>query len=191
MLMQALTRVAKDRTDPHRLIDSGHVTFLARISVGIVAVQPLQIRHLLGNRSNRLATFAERRSIELVTGGAKSGVADVIAPSRLKSAGGAVHDALVRRSDVERAVFGTCVGCLWSFHDKTAIKAFARAEVLLTDLVTDSAGYTVFGCGGLFRISFKRQVSEDLALVSADLGLVVRDGHVADGALVLDISRGF
>ena len=67
------------------LVDLGHVARLAALLVGIVAVQPLGIRHLLVEGREFLAAFAEGLGDERVAGAAERRVENVTAVRRSRS----------------------------------------------------------------------------------------------------------
>ena len=102
-------RRAIERGDGDRFLHLGHVARLAGVALWIVAVLPLQERHLLGKRADLLTLGPERFGEEGVATAAQGGVADVVAVLRHQAVGGRLHDALMPVIDDEGAILRTMV----------------------------------------------------------------------------------
>src|ERR1700757_1004850 len=147
VLVQPLPRVAEHGRDAHRFVHLGHVALLARRLRGIVAMQPLQVRHLLRQVADIFAAITSRGGVKLVAGTAQSGIADVIAASGLESSGRSIHDVLVSRSNVEWPVLGARIFRRGRFHYESPVEAVAGSKFFFADLMADRAGYAIFGGG--------------------------------------------
>ena len=69
---------------------------------------------------------------------------------------------------------------------EAAVEALARAEFFVADLVAHGAVHAIRGLSAGF-LSSPNGRCENLPLLALQLGLVARDRHVADRALVLDV----
>ena len=63
--------------DLHLALDLGHVAVLAALLVGVRAVPPLEVGHLLGQLADHLALVVEGVGEQGVAGGAELGALDV------------------------------------------------------------------------------------------------------------------
>ena len=74
----AVARLAEKRSNSHRLTHRGHVALLASLLAVQAAVQPLEIRHLLGKLADWFAIRAVGRSVQSVTTAAQAGIANMV-----------------------------------------------------------------------------------------------------------------
>src|SRR5581483_9783886 len=123
--MKTNTRSAENRADLHGLVDLRHVAHLAAIFIGIVAVQPLEIWHLLRQVSNFLAARACRR-IQLMAGTTQRRLTDVLRLCGAEPSRGTIHDPLVSPGNRERPVLRAIVFAVGGFDNKSAVEAFPR-----------------------------------------------------------------
>src|ERR1700741_2908622 len=65
--------------------------------------------------------------------------------------------------DHERTVLGMVILGSWSFHDETAVEAFAGAKFLFSDLMAHRTRNAVFGCRIFLWVIVERKMGEHLA----------------------------
>ncbi len=176
-------RLAQYRCDRGTIGNDRHVAVLTAATVLILAVRPLQIRHLLGQLAHHLTLVIHGMGVERVTGRAEFGALNVRGLLR-DEARRRAHEVLSTVVDIEGAEDLALVQRQRRIDQETAGEAFLLTEILAEDLVANRARGSVERRGGAHRPG--GEIREDLAITTADGSSEPRHGHVAGRAFVFD-----
>src|SRR5581483_17557 len=155
--------------------------------VGIVAVQPLLVRHLLREFSQHFAGFIQRLRVQRVTGRTHGRFANVLRLHGAKPAGGSLHDVRQPVFHDKRTVFGMFVPGDGRLDDEPTVEAGTLPQVAGSDLVTNRASDAVLGGRVLLRIRVEGNVREYLPKLPLLFFLVPRSRHVTVGTTVFNL----
>ena len=112
-------------------------------SCRVIAVLPLEVRHLLRQHSHLFSARAARRRVQRVAGRAQLRAANVRRLLRLEPAGRSLHDVLVPCSIANGPYSGMLALRLRGIDHKVPAEALLGAELLFADLVTHGAGHAI------------------------------------------------
>src|SRR5579883_1416638 len=104
-----------------------------------------------------------------------------------KSARGGSHHQFQTVFDMKRPVLAVFIGAGRRVDDESAVETLARAELLAPDLMTDSAGYAIFGLSALLLIRLERQMRKNFAQLAFELRSIARHRHMAHRAFIFDL----
>src|ERR1017187_3487469 len=143
MAVHALARLAVDGGDSDSFLDFRHVAGLAGFALRVVAVQPFEIGHLLGEGAGFAAARAYRLCLEGVAAAAKGGGADVVGGGGHEAGGGGLHDASVACINDKGAILGAVVLVCGGGNGDVSAEGLRSAEAGRLDLMADGAGDAV------------------------------------------------
>src|SRR5262245_65353293 len=120
------------------------MTALTALFGSVVAVLPLEKRHLFRQPPDRLSSRTERRREQGMAGRAHFGLPDVH-PLGWHHSGCRIHDACLSTLDLERTEHRSLFERRRAVDDVTASETFRRAEPFGPNLMADGARHAIGG----------------------------------------------